>query len=62
MTARPIATQFAGHGCIDDLTTERSFDLQTTWVIDVLGLLSDMLSMGVRITRHRQISGRQVQE
>ena len=27
-TARPIDTQFLGHGCMDDLTTERSFDLQ----------------------------------
>ena len=37
-TARPIATQFPGQGCIDDLETERSFDLEATWVIDVLGL------------------------
>ena len=29
-TARPIATQFPGYGCMDDLTTERSFDLQAT--------------------------------
>ena len=35
-TARPIANQFPG--CMDDLTTERSFDSQGTWVIDVLGL------------------------
>ena len=27
-----------GHGCIDDLTTERSFDSQATWVIDELFL------------------------
>ena len=27
-TARPIATQFPGHGCMDDLTTERSLVLQ----------------------------------
>ena len=37
-TARPIATQFPGHGCMDDLTTGRSFDSLATWVIDVLGL------------------------
>ena len=29
-----------GHGCVyDHYTTERSFDSQATWVIDVLGLL-----------------------
>ena len=26
MTAHPIATQFPGYGCMDDLTTERSFE------------------------------------
>ena len=38
-TARPIVTQFFGHGCINDLKTECSFDSQATSVIDVLGLL-----------------------
>ena len=33
--AYPIATQFPGHGCINDLTTECIFDSQDTWVIDV---------------------------
>ena len=33
-----IATQFAGHGCTDDLTTERSLDSQATRFIAVLGL------------------------
>ena len=51
-TARLIATQFLGHGCMDDLATERSFDLQAKWVIGVLGLFFDMLSMGVCTTRH----------
>ena len=37
-TARPIVTQFFGHGCMIDLATERSFDSQATCVIDVLGL------------------------
>ena len=37
MTAQLIATQFPGHGCIDDFTIERSFESQATWVIDVLG-------------------------
>ena len=39
-TARPISTQFPGHGCMNDLTTERSLDSQATWVIDELGLLT----------------------
>ena len=26
--ARPTATQFPGHGCMDELTNERSFDSQ----------------------------------
>ena len=47
MTARPIGTQFPGQGCMDDLTTERSVSSQATWVIDVLGLFFDFLSMGV---------------
>ena len=46
-TARPIATQFPGSGCIDDLTTVRSFDLQATWVIGVFILCFAMLYMGV---------------
>ena len=53
-----IATPF-GHGYMDDLTTERSFDSKATWVIDVLGLF---LSMGVCTTMYRQTSGRLVQE
>ena len=50
-TARPIAYQFPGHGCMDDLTTERSFVLQARCVIYVLGLSFGMLSMGVRTKR-----------
>ena len=46
MTARLIPTQFPGHGCIDDLITERSFYSQATRVINVLSLIFDMLSMG----------------
>ena len=34
--------EFPGHGCMDDLITERSFDSQAMWVIDVLGLFFDM--------------------
>ena len=32
---RTIAIQFPGHVCMNDLTTERSFDSQATWVINV---------------------------
>ena len=44
-TERLIATHFPGHRCMYDLTNERSLDSQGKWFIDVLGLLSDMLSM-----------------
>ena len=48
----------------DDIKNERSVDSQdtSTWVIDVLNLLFDMLSIGVCTTRHWQTSGRLVQE
>ena len=60
-TASPIVTQFPGQGCVDDLTTESSYGLQNTWVIDVLDLLYlNMLSMVVFSTRHW--SGRLEQE
>ena len=62
MTARLYATQFLGHGCMHDLTTECSFDAQATWVIDVLSLSIDMPSMVVCTTRHWETSGRLVQE
>ena len=62
-TACPIAIQFLGHGCMDDLTTERKVDLQAQWVIYLLGLFFDLLSMGVWTTRHcMQTSGRSVQK
>ena len=35
---RPHARLPPSFLCMDDLTTERSFDLQATWVIDVFGL------------------------
>ena len=37
---QPHARLFPGHLCMNDLTTERSFDSQATWVIDVLGSFS----------------------
>ena len=43
-------------------TTERSFDSQATWGIDVLDLFLDMVSMGVCTTRRWQTSSRLVQE
>ena len=57
-----MAILFPGHGCMDDLTTERSFDSQVVCVIGVLGLLFDLLSTGVCTTRHWQTSSRLVQE
>ena len=47
---------------MDDLKTERSFDSQATWIINVLGLFFDMLPIGVCTTGHLQTSGRLVQE
>ena len=40
-TAGSTATQFPGHECTNNLTSERRLDLQTTctWVIDVLDLV-----------------------
>ena len=61
-TARPIATQFPRHGGMDDLKTERSFDLQATMVIGVLSPYIDMLTKGACTTRHSQTSGRMVNE
>ena len=61
-TACPIAIKFPGHGCMDDLTNERSFDLQAMWSIALLGLFLYLLAMGVCTTRHWQTSGRLVQE
>ena len=60
-TRGPITTNFPGLGCMYDLTTEHSFDLQATMVIGVLGLISGMTSMGVCTTRHWQTTGRLVQ-
>ena len=62
MTVCLIATQFPWHGCMDGLITQRSFDSEAMWGIDVLGLFVDMLSMGVCTTTHWQTSGRLVQE
>ena len=56
----PIAIQFPGNGCMDDLTTERSFESQATWTIDVFGLF--LLFMSVCATTQRQASCRPVQE
>ena len=45
---------------MDDLTTERNFDLQATRIIDML--IFDVLSSCVCTTSHGQSSGRLVQE
>ena len=60
-TGKNTGAQFPGYGCMDDLTTECCFVLQATWVIDVLGLILDMLSKCVCTTRHWQTTGRLVQ-
>ena len=60
-TANPIAKQFPGYGCMDDLTTESSFYSQATWVVMCLVYFFDMLSLGVCTTRHWQTSGQLVQ-
>ena len=46
-TAPPIPTLFPGHLCIDNFTNdqEQSFDSQTSWIMDVPGLFSDMFMM-----------------
>ena len=49
--------------CRDDLKTERRFDSQATCAIDVLWFyIFYIFSMDVCTTRHRQTSGRLVQE
>ena len=50
------------HGRMDGRKTERNYDSQVRWVTDMLGLLLDMLSMGICKTRHWQTSGQLVQE
>ena len=47
---------------MDDTTTELSIDFQATWVIDVLGIFFDLLSLGVCTTSHWQMFGRLMQK
>ena len=62
-TARPITTQCSRHGGIDDLTTERSFDVQATWVIYAFGLSFWHVSHGcLCIQALPKAPGRLVQE
>ena len=61
-TARPIASSFPRHGNMDDLTTERRFDSQASWVIDVPGMVFDMVCMDFCTTRQWLTAGRLVQE
>ena len=57
-TPCPIVRQFSWHGCIDDLTTERSFDLHLTESLMCLAylltyhpwVLKDKAPGGVRST------------
>ena len=57
MIAHPIAIQFPGRRCMDDLTIEPNFDSQATHVIDVLGLFCDIISLVVCTTRHWRMPG-----
>ena len=57
-----LPTSFQGMNHVDDLTTERSFDVPAMWVIDVLVLFFDMLFMGVCTTRQWQTTGRLVKK
>ena len=50
-TARPIATQFPGHECMENLRAERSFDLLVMWVIGVLDIFFDMVFVQPGIAR-----------
>ena len=45
-----------------NISTQFSFDSKRTWVIVVLGLFFEKLSIGVCTTRHWRTSGRLVQE
>ena len=58
---RPHA-QYAGHGCIDDLTIKPSCISQPIYGSLMYLAFFDMLSMGIYTRRHRQTSGRMVQE
>ena len=60
--SRPLAQLPPNILDMDDLTTELIFNSKATWVIDVLDLFFDMLSMGVSTTGHWRTSGRLVQE
>ena len=53
LTPHPVATKFPVNGCMDDLTTERSFDFRKLRVSEMcLAYLFDMLSTGVGTKRH----------
>ena len=43
----PLALLPPSLQCMDDLTTERSFGSQATWLTDVLGLFFNILYVGV---------------
>ena len=45
---------FLGHSCMDELTNERTFDSQATWVIDVLILLTCYLWVFVQPSTGRR--------
>ena len=59
---QPIDSQLSGHGCMDELITERTLICKLHGSIMRLTHLSDMLAMSVCATRHCQAPGRLVQE
>ena len=58
----PIATQFPGHGCMDDLQLNVSLIRNLRGLLICVSYFIEMLSMGVVTTRQWQASGRLVQE
>ena len=62
MTAHPIAIQFYGHGCMNELTTERTLNCKLRGSLVCLAYLFLTLDMGVCTTKHSQTSGRLMQE
>ena len=61
-TARPIATQFLWHGCMNDLQLTVALIRKLRGPLKWLTYFLDMPFMVVSTTRHLQTSGRLVQE
>ena len=61
-TTCPIATQFPGHGCMNDLQPNVTLIRKLRGSLMCLSNFIEMLSMGVCTTRQWQTSGQLVQE